>query len=212
MGTEKYHTNWIDGMPKVSEEHKSKVKEKIIKAAIKNFSKTGFANTKMDDIAKTADVSKGTLYLYFQSKEDLFESICKSNLQIMIDTRSGLLQNPIRIKRDLGIFYDNYLKALQETDKVRVEAFAEAVPNPKMRKIVSKNRKDIQQSVLEFLKVMKKTGDFFQKDVDLNTISSGVVGLFDGLFLNKMLGVNHEENKKAWVDTSMAILLGTGMR
>ena len=199
-------------MPKVSEEHKSKVKEKIIQAAIKNFSKTGFANTKMDDIAKTADVSKGTLYLYFQSKEDLFESICKSNLQIMIDTRSGLLQNQARIKRDLGIFYDNYLKALQETDKVRVEAFAEAVPNPKMRKIVLKNRKDIQQSVLEFLKIMKKSGDFFQKDVDLNAISSGVVGLFDGLFLSKMIGANHKENKKAWVDTSMAILLGTGMK
>ena len=54
-------------MPKVSAEHKSQVRETIMRAAIKNFSKTGFASTKMDDIAKTADVSKGTLYLYFES-------------------------------------------------------------------------------------------------------------------------------------------------
>ena len=114
----KYPTNWIDCMPKVSEQHKAKVKETIRKAAIKNFSKNGFANTTMDDIAKTANVSKGTLYLYFQSKESLFESICKSNQQILIDERSGLLQNRERIRKDFGIFYDNFLKALQSTDKI----------------------------------------------------------------------------------------------
>ena len=199
-------------MPKVSEKHKTKVKETIMKAAIKNFSKTGFANTKMDDIAKTADVSKGTLYLYFQSKEDLFESICKSNQQILIDERSGLLQNRNRIKKDFGIFYDNFLKALQGTDKVRIEALAESVHNPKLSKILRKNRKEIEQNVQEFIRGMKKSGDFFQKDVDLNAISSGIVGLFDGLFLSEVVGTNHEDNKKAWVETSMAIMEGTGMK
>ena len=48
-------------MPKVSIEHRTKVKEAIMQAAIRNFSKTGFASTKMDDIAKTANVSEGTL-------------------------------------------------------------------------------------------------------------------------------------------------------
>ncbi|MEM4391818.1 MAG: helix-turn-helix domain-containing protein, partial [Candidatus Nitrosotenuis sp.] len=59
-------------MPKVSDEYKTKVKNLIYHAALKNFAKTGYANTKMEDIAKTAKVSKGTLYLYFQSKEELF--------------------------------------------------------------------------------------------------------------------------------------------
>ncbi len=199
-------------MPKVSVEHRTKVKDAITQAAIKNFSKTGFASTKMDDIAKTADVSKGTLYLYFQSKEQLFESICKSNQQILIDTRSGLLQNKNRIRRDLGIFYDNYLKALQDTDNLRMEALAESVHNPKLRKIIQKNRKEIELNVEEFLTVMKNSGDFFQKDVDLNAISSGFLGLFDGLYLSKMVGTKHEDNKKAWIETSMAILEGAGIR
>lgn len=199
-------------MPKVSVEHRTKVKEAITQAAIKNFSKTGFASTKMDDIAKTADVSKGTLYLYFQSKEQLFESICKSNQQILIDTRSGLLQNKSRIRRDLGIFYDNYLKALQDTDNLRMEALAESVHNPKLRKIIQKNRKEIELNVEEFLTVMRKSGDFFLKDVDLNAISSGFLGLFDGLYLSKMVGTKHEDNKKAWIETSMAILEGAGIR
>ena len=122
-------------MPKVSAEHKTKVRENITKAAIKNFSKNGYAITKMDDIAKTADVSKGTLYLYFQSKEDLFESICKSNQRILIDERSGLFQNMGRIRHDLGLFYDNFLKSLQDTQKIRIEALAESVHNPSKREI-----------------------------------------------------------------------------
>jgi len=197
-------------MPKVSTEHKTRVKETIMKAAIKNFSKTGFATTKMDDIAKTADVSKGTLYLYFQSKEDLFESICKSNQQILIDKRSGLFQNKNKAKEDLATFFDNGLKAIQDTQKVRIEAFAESPHNPKMKKIIQKNRKEIELEVEEFFKIMKKFG-FFKKNVDLNALSSGVIALFDGLVLSELIGTNHEDNKKAWVKTMMAILEGTGM-
>ncbi len=197
-------------MPKVSTEHKTRVKETIMNAAIKNFSKTGFAITKMDDIAKTADVSKGTLYLYFQSKEELFESICKSNQRILIDERSGLFQNKGRIKQDLGIFYDSFLKAVQDTNNIRIEALAESVHNPKMRKIIQKNRKEIELNVEEFLKGMKK-GGFFQNNVDMNALSSGIIGLFDGLFLSEVIGTNHEDNKKAWIKTMMAIFEGTGM-
>jgi AcrR family transcriptional regulator len=164
----------------------------------------------MDDIAKTADVSKGTLYLYFQSKEELFESICKSNQQILIDERSGLFQNKGRIKQDLGIFYDSFLKAVQDTNNIRIEALAESVHNPKMRKIIQKNRKEIELNVEEFLKGMRK-GGFFQNNVDMNAISSGVIGLFDGLFLSEVVGTNHEDNKKAWIKTMMAIFEGTGM-
>lgn len=197
-------------MPKISAEHRTQVKETIKKAAIKNFSKTGFAITKMDDIAKTADVSKGTLYLYFQSKEDLFESICKSNQQILIDERSGLFQNKSRVKQDLGIFYDNFLEALKNTDNIRMEALAESVHNPKLRKIIKKNRKEIELNVEEFLKGMRK-GGFFQNNVDMNAISSGIIGLYDGLFLSEVIGTNHEDNKNAWVKTMMAIFEGTGM-
>ena len=198
-------------MPKVSTEHKTKVKETITKAAIKNFSKNGYATTKMDDIAESANVSKGTVYLYFQSKEDLFESICKSNQQILIDERSGLFQNKNKITQDLGTFYDNFLKSLQNTHNVRIEALAESIHNTKLRKIIQKNRKEIELNVEEFLKGMRK-GGFFQNNVDMNAISSGIIGLFDGLFLSEVVGTNHEENKKAWIKTMMAIFEGTGIR
>jgi AcrR family transcriptional regulator len=47
----------------------------ILDAALTVFSARGFAAAKLDDVAKEAGVSKGTLYLYFKSKEALFEAM-----------------------------------------------------------------------------------------------------------------------------------------
>lgn len=49
----------------------------IIAAALDLFVEHGFAATKLDDVAKQAGISKGTLYLYFDSKEALFEAVVR---------------------------------------------------------------------------------------------------------------------------------------
>jgi len=47
----------------------------IMQAAVDLFVSKGFASTKIDDIAKQAGVSKGTVYLYYSSKESLFKAM-----------------------------------------------------------------------------------------------------------------------------------------
>jgi len=37
-----------------------------------------------------------------------------------------------------------------------------------------------------------------------------MIALYDGLYLSKIVGINHEENKDTWVKTMMAIFFGTG--
>lgn len=49
-------------------------------AALELFVEKGFAATKLDDIATRAGVSKGTLYLYFDSKEALFKAVVREGL------------------------------------------------------------------------------------------------------------------------------------
>lgn len=46
-------------------------------AALDLFVERGFSATRLDDVAKRAGVSKGTLYLYFDSKEDLFKAVIR---------------------------------------------------------------------------------------------------------------------------------------
>ena len=47
----------------------------IVSAALEVFAEKGFAAAKLDEIAKRAGVSKGALYLYFETKEDLFRAV-----------------------------------------------------------------------------------------------------------------------------------------
>jgi AcrR family transcriptional regulator len=55
--------------------------EEIIEAAIEVFGQQGFARTKLDDVARKAGVSKGTLYLYFDSKDALFRAMMTQRLE-----------------------------------------------------------------------------------------------------------------------------------
>jgi len=62
---------------KVKEMNKRKIGQRdhltqVLQAAEKLFAKKGFYPTAIDDIAKEARLAKGTIYLYFDSKEDLF--------------------------------------------------------------------------------------------------------------------------------------------
>jgi len=52
--------------------HSKDKRQRIIEAAIKLFTRLGYHQTKLDEVASQAEVAKGTLYLYFKSKEDLF--------------------------------------------------------------------------------------------------------------------------------------------
>lgn len=52
----------------------------ILAAALACFAQKGFAATRMDDIAARAGISKGTIYLYFESKEAVFEALARQEI------------------------------------------------------------------------------------------------------------------------------------
>jgi AcrR family transcriptional regulator len=52
----------------------------IVAAALELFAERGFAATRLDDVAARAGVSKGTLYLYFDNKEELFKAVVRESL------------------------------------------------------------------------------------------------------------------------------------
>lgn len=65
----------------------------ICAAALEVFAEKGFAAAKLDDIARRAGVSKGTLYLYFKDKEDLFLAVVRDNIAPNVDNiRDALMK------------------------------------------------------------------------------------------------------------------------
>jgi len=68
-------------------ERKLKEKELRIKQIRDNatalFYKKGYKSTTIEDIAKLAEISKGTIYLYFKSKIDLYYSMVEPSLDVL---------------------------------------------------------------------------------------------------------------------------------
>lgn len=54
--------------------------QELLAAALDLFVERGFASTRLEDVAKRAGVSKGTLYLYFTNKEELFKAVVRENI------------------------------------------------------------------------------------------------------------------------------------
>jgi AcrR family transcriptional regulator len=59
--------------------------EQIIKAALEVFGECGLANARLQDIAERAGVSKGTIYLYFPNKEELFREMIRQTAVAAIE-------------------------------------------------------------------------------------------------------------------------------
>ena len=197
--------------PKVTSQYKQDIRERIVRSAISCFSKYGFDKSRMDDIAQTANISKGTVYLYFKSKEDLFYAICEENLQVLKEQLSRLFATTKEnLLSDAEQLYDNLNKLESSgSEKVFFEIVAESSRNAKLRRILYDQRTKIFDVVKEYLDLQVQKG-FIKKDVETEALASGLVAIYDGLSVSKFLGIGENLNKKAWVETVKAIITSVG--
>ena len=195
-------------MPKVTSLYKAEIRDKIIQAAIQSFSQTGFDRTKVEDIAKRLGLSKGTIYLYFASKEELFLGICEYYLRVMKERQhSAVFSRREDLLMDAEKFYDEFQKLEQGNDKVMLEMVVESTRNQKLRKSMYEHRLKVYDAVVEHLDKHVDKG-LIRKDVDTHALASAFVALYDGLTASKMLGVGESANKKAWVAMVRAAIAG----
>jgi AcrR family transcriptional regulator len=74
------------GIRERKEREKEARREEIIQAAEKIFAEKGVAEATMDDVAEAAELSKGTLYLYYRSKEDIRLAVTMKGMEILHDS------------------------------------------------------------------------------------------------------------------------------
>ena len=197
--------------PKVTSEYKTEIKERIIQSAIECFSKYGLDKTRMEEVSQKAELSKGTLYLYFKSKEDLFYVICDNNLKVLKEQLSQILATT-KTKEDLVSnveqFYENFHRIeKRENEKIFCEIIAESARNPKLQKMLYAQRVKTFNVVREYLDHQMEKG-FFRKDTDTKAIASGFVALYDGLIASEFLGISMNDSINSWRSTVRTIIAG----
>ena len=72
------------GIQERKERERERRRQQIMVAAKRVFSVKGFSKTTMEDIAKEAELSPGTLYLYFKNKDELYASLSLRILQYLL--------------------------------------------------------------------------------------------------------------------------------
>jgi AcrR family transcriptional regulator len=95
------------GIQERKEREKERRRQQIIVAAKRVFSEKGFNKATMEDIAKEAELSPGTLYLYFKNKEELYASLSLRILQFL-DIRVA------HVNKEAGLDPVSKLDALME--------------------------------------------------------------------------------------------------
>src|SRR5262245_747063 len=88
----------------------------ILNAALEAFVENGFAATRLEDVAKRAGVSKGTLYLYFENKEELFKAAVRENIVPFLDRAEQRVNTFEGSSRDLFVeLLHDWWKAMHES-------------------------------------------------------------------------------------------------
>ena len=191
--------------PKVTHQYKENIKNKIIEGAISTFSKYGYDKARMDDIAKTATLSKGTIYLYFKNKEELFNAISERNTNELKNQLSKLFQNS---DNDLITRIQNFYEDFNDQGyKMFFEIIVESSRNKILKKLLYQERRKILDIIIDYLNILKEKG-YIRKDIQITEIAYGFVSLYDGLKINKLLGIDEDQNKNTWSSIVKTIFTG----
>jgi AcrR family transcriptional regulator len=121
--------------PDVSEERRSQ----IIESAIKVIARQGFADTRMDDVAAESGLSKGLLYWYFNSKEEIITAIAELLFGVELREVQNLSVDGQTARACLESFLEVFLEDLRKLLRVTpiiYELYALAFRNPAVRGVM----------------------------------------------------------------------------
>ncbi len=82
-----------DAHPPRWQRRKEERPQEILAAALDEFVEHGYAATKLEDVARRAGITKGTLYLYFESKDALFKAVVRETVVPMLASAEALVDD-----------------------------------------------------------------------------------------------------------------------
>ena len=162
---------------------KEEKKKALLAAARRVFAKKGFAATKIDDVAREAEIGKGTVYEYFRSKDDIFFALYEE-MKIEIHRRIFELDSALPPKEKMRRLVQSALLAFEhwrDFGYMLLDFWAMhkngVSANIRFDEIYDEARSSVSALIREGI----RTGDF--RKVDPAETASALIAIFDGLLL-----------------------------
>ncbi|HEY8464111.1 MAG TPA: TetR/AcrR family transcriptional regulator [Bacillota bacterium] len=170
-------------------------RELIIQTAQQLFEEQGFDRTTVEAIAARAELGKGTIYSYFQSKEQIYIAILEKGLDLLKERMDQALQNPASAIDALHKMFDVFIEYHQER-KDFVETLFVQVDKQNLFKLSGlvgglKNKASVWvEQVAKVLAWGIERGEF--KPVDIFKTAQIIVGMILGLIMQHETGQTPE--------------------
>jgi AcrR family transcriptional regulator len=164
----------------VSEERRSQ----ILDAATQVFSKKGFDHARMDDIVEETGLSKGALYWYFKSKDDIIFGIIDRIFQHEFKELQDVLQNAPSAAEGLRIFSDVAIKDIRNMLRllpIAYEFLALAFRNKNVQRALKSYMNSYMNILVPLIQRGIDTGEF--RDVDPMQVGLAAGAIIEGTVL-----------------------------
>jgi AcrR family transcriptional regulator len=164
-----------------------KVRDHLVKAAQRSFSRFGFEKATMNDIAKEARKGKSSLYYYFTSKEDVFKAVVQTEAEYFKFEVEKALKGIDDLKTRIRIYFTIRMQRFKEVGNLYA-----AMRNDYLKKLdfVEKIRENYDREELEFIQSLLhegvEKGEFRVKSITDTSfaLASALKGLEFPLFFN----------------------------
>lgn len=162
-------------------------RERILRAAVDVFATHGYFNAKVAQIAKAAGVADGTIYLYFDGKEDLLITIFREHTRNYLRALEQQMANVNRAEERLRIAIRHHLETLGRDRSLAVVSQVELRHSLKFMSLFS------QQEVADYLNVIRKVVEHgqeegtFRRNVHPQLVAKSVFGVLDEMVTSWIL-------------------------
>ena len=160
----------------------------IIQAAMTVFARNGFAQTRMEDIAQEAGLSKATLYLYFASKEDLIVAILQAFFEEGFTELSALLASDRSVSNSLMVWTRQRMQEIRENAaflSIGFEFYAVAARQQATRQVLHGYYHQYRTSIAALLQKGIEQGELYA--IDVHEMAIGIVSIYEGVTVLWML-------------------------
>ncbi|PYQ28416.1 MAG: TetR family transcriptional regulator [Acidobacteria bacterium] len=184
-------------------------RERILRAAIEVFAEHGYSNAKVSQIAKAAGVADGTIYLYFDGKEDLLITIFREYTRNYLRSLERQMANVNRAEERLRIAIRHHLETLGRDRALAVVSQVELRHSLKFMSLLS------QEEVKDYLNIIRKIVEsgqaegVFRRTVHPQLVAKTVFGVLDEMVTSWML--SEKDYDLAAHSDEVADLLLTGL-
>src|SRR5258707_4780181 len=137
--------------------HQSK-QDRILRAATDVCAQSGYFNSKVSDIARAASVADGTIYLYFDGKEDLLTSIFREHTRNYLQSLERDVANVNRPEERIRIAIRHHLETLGRDRSLAIVAQVELRHSLKSMALLS------HQEIADYLNILRKIVEQGQND------------------------------------------------